>query len=696
MKVKAICKRLFPLLLAMVMLIGALPLPSLAADTGETGSHTTTTFFTVPGNEGAVFATTWNCEVDVPCTSCGVPNAAEIRMQDAEITGYTVSPESAVTDFKMTRRIDDGDVKYDIEGTGEKPGEATITVSFVCEWDELAHYHYTCEACGAKFEDVPARDMPQTGTLIIPVTISRKYTIGYDDNGGENGPYAESKYRDYKDASYTFTVAAGEPTRDGYRFLGWADSADATTPAYHAGDPVIVEKDAPYKTLYAVWEKLATDYSLTYDANGGVGVVPATQTATSTEDRVAFTIPAGEPTREGYTFKGWGITQDQISTGYYAGDRVDVFAVNPNRTLYAVWRKIPNDYSVTYNANGENVTGVPETEWVRGRQEDSYMIGLSGTPSRPGYTFKGWGASADSTTPITSVTATKDNPNVTVYAIWEKIPTYDYTLTYDGNGEKVLGVPGTESITGTTDESHTFTLSGRPVNNGGNYIFKGWAASADSTTPITSITATKDNPNVTVYAIWEEEVRYRYSLKYNANGEGVTGMPCMQILDNRKEQSEQYTLSTERPVRAGYTFRGWSASADSADLITTVTMTVDNPDVTVYAQWSANTYTLALDAGDGKTEKVAVTYNQPIGELPTPTKDGYTFEGWYDADGNKIVSGLIYTTPGDTTLTAKWTAKPTNPNTGDNTPVALYVTLMLFSVGALAAVTVCSKKRYFG
>ena len=549
MKANVTCKRFLSLLLAAIMLLGALPCLAAAeaangtsnqAETaatantdgdGQTGSHSVITLDPIRVTDNCEFSDDWMLNINLACPLCGDPCANNtFPMDSAELISYTVSPEGAVTDFEMTpgERLDsdDGYVRYIIHGTAAEPGEATVTARIVCDWGTAVGFIYPCKTCKGSFL-VRAEDMPQTATLIFPILVEKEYQLRYMSNGGET-PVVQIQTQRVVGDSCTFTVSGDEPVRDGYRFLGWADSADAAEAVYHAGDSVTVGKDSEVRWIYAVWEKTATDYSLTYDANGGEGAIPAPQTLTSTENRVAFTVPAGEPTRAGYTFHGWGITPDQSSTGYHAGDPVDVFAVNPNVTLYAVWWKILNDYSVTYDANGDGVTGLPETEWVRGRQEDSYVIGLTGTPSRDGYKFKGWGA-----------------------------------------------------------------------------------------------------------------------------------------------------------------------SADSADLITEVTMTAEAPDVTVYAQWEANTYTLTLDAGDGKTEKVAVTYGQPIGELPTPTKDGCAFEGWYDADGSRIVSGHIYTALGDTTLTAKWTAKTTNPSTGDGTPVRLYAALMLFSVIALAA-AVCSRKRYFG
>ena len=80
-------------------------------------------------------------------------------------------------------------------------------------------------------------------------------------------------------------------------------------------------------------------------------------------------------------------------------------------------------------------------------------------------------------------------------------------------------------------------------------------------------------------------------------------------------------------------------------------------DTTLYAHWTAEEYTITFNPGDGATvdtQTKKVTYDQPYGELPTPTKEGSTFIGWFDSNDNKIESTTTVKTTGDTTLTAKY------------------------------------------
>lgn len=111
------------------------------------------------------------------------------------------------------------------------------------------------------------------------------------------------------------------------------------------------------------------------------------------------------------------------------------------------------------------------------------------------------------------------------------------------------------------------------------------------------------------------------------------------------------------PEREGYTFVGWDKTV--ADVVT--------ENVTYTAVWTANTYTLTLNAGEGTVDPatITVTYDSAIGELPVPTRDGYEFAGWTDENGVIVTADTVYMTAGDSTLTAQWEEIPEEPGTVD-------------------------------
>ena len=89
-------------------------------------------------------------------------------------------------------------------------------------------------------------------------------------------------------------------------------------------------KDAPAKTIYAVWQKNPTiyDYTLIYDVNGG-NEENRTDTKQSTDDSVDFTVSDFAPTQDGYTFLGWADTADATAPIYQAGNSVTLTKENP-------------------------------------------------------------------------------------------------------------------------------------------------------------------------------------------------------------------------------------------------------------------------------------------------------------------------------------------------------------------------------
>ena len=136
--------------------------------------------------------------------------------------------------------------------------------------------------------------------------------------------------------------------------------------------------------------------------------------------------------------------------------------------------------------------------------------------------------------------------------------------------------------------------------------------------------------------------------------------------------------------RIGYTFADWNSQADGSGIPYQGSMSIiDETSLTLYAQWTANTYTITfdLDGGAGTPTTQTVTYGQVYGTLLTPTKTGYTFDGWFteiDGGGTQITSTTIVNITAAQTLYAKWTAKTYtvtfDPDGGAVSPTSATVT----------------------
>ena len=266
------------------------------------------------------------------------------------------------------------------------------------------------------FEDVYTQNEALT---LYPVWNTNKYTITFDTNGGsEIAPITQ----DYG----TEITAPDNPTRKGYTFKGWDKEIPETMPAENI-------------TVKAQWE--INQYTITFDTNGGSEIAPITQ-----DYGTEITAP-DNPTRKGYTFKGW---DKEIPETMPA----------ENMTVKAQWEI--NQYTITFDTNGGSEIA-PIT------QDYGTEITAPDNPTRKGYTFKGWDKEIPETMPA---------ENITVKARWE---INQYTIAFDTNG-------GSEIPPITQDYGTEITAPDNPTRKG--YTFKGWDKEIPETMPAENITIT--------------------------------------------------------------------------------------------------------------------------------------------------------------------------------------------------------------
>ena len=266
------------------------------------------------------------------------------------------------------------------------------------------------------FEDIYTKNEALT---LYPVWNTNKYTIAFDTNGGsEIAPITQ----DYG----TEITAPDNPTRKGYTFKEWDKEIPKTMPAENI-------------TVKAQWE--INQYTITFDTNGGSEIAPITQ-----DYGTKITAP-DNPTRKGYTFRGW---DKEIPETMPA----------ENITVKAQWEI--NQYTITFDTNGGSEIA-PIT------QDYGTEITAPDNPTRKGYTFKGWDKEIPETMPA---------ENITVKAQWK---INQYTIAFDTNG-------GSEIAPITQDYGTEITAPDNPTRKG--YTFKGWDKEIPETMPAENITIT--------------------------------------------------------------------------------------------------------------------------------------------------------------------------------------------------------------
>ena len=311
-------KRLVAFLLVLIMVLGMLPVSAFAADDGVSPqaleSNETQTIKYQILYVGDEFNTGYNYGVSV--------NKTYTCQYSTGHSGFNHS--ILISEFRnvgvpaLKGQLDSG---YEFVGWAKEAKKNPTIFDFNTAGTTATQTTYTIYLVAKKTNPTP----------------TYMYYLYYKLNDGTDSTWlTDVTDRPTAATTFTFNVNRAKLTRSGYDHIGWADKADAVTAKYTGGDPIVLTKDNPTKTIYAIWMPF---FELKYDANGGTGA-PASQTRTAahpTVNRVTFTVPNQTPSKEGYTFKGWADSSTATTAQYQPGGTVDVKHENSPKTVYAVW-----------------------------------------------------------------------------------------------------------------------------------------------------------------------------------------------------------------------------------------------------------------------------------------------------------------------------------------------------------------------
>ena len=181
--------------------------------------------------------------------------------------------------------------------------------------------------------------------------------------------------------------------------------------------PVTGDVEAQGQTLYA--RRVVNDYSIVFSANGGSDA-PATIAAKYDQ---TVSLPEQEPTRRGYTFKGWREDIYGDSTVYTAGQEVKNLAGKTQGekiTLYAQWEA--NKYSVRFEKGADDASGSMEA--LQTQYGKSTPLPENGF-TRTDYDFVGWSLTQDGEVYLSDRQSVynltdEDGGEIVLYAVWER------------------------------------------------------------------------------------------------------------------------------------------------------------------------------------------------------------------------------------------------------------------------------------
>ena len=503
----------------------------------------------------------------------------------------------------------------------------------------------------------------------VPGPVTRnphQYTVKFV----ANAPAGQTATGTMADQTITGSTGTANLTNhfavNGYTFNGWTGSngqtyADGATPAN------LVTTNNGVITMTANWTE--NNYNIQYTTNvnpasrtAGAAVNPNTVTSYKVTDPNVTIQPMTWP---GYNFDGW--YDNQLFAGTPVSTLVTSAVPAGDKHYYAKWTA--KNYNLAYHLNDSaaqpaNNPDAGFTTYTAESPDHTF-----GTPTRPGYTFLGWFTDAGLTTaaPATLVTAQGDTNPTDLYAKWSApLP---YSITYVLNDTTPAGHTASNPATnpGGFDVTDPSINLQAPTRTG--YTFLGWYADAGLTTPISSI-----NPatavNYTVYAKWSAPNAYNVQWTLNDTvPAGLTAVNPNASLTSYTVEDADYTL---RPAtRTGYTFENWYDNAALTGTPVTTLHTMDAEDKHYYAKWgNALSYPITYVMNDSATSPAtAVTPNSYTVEdadfaLGIPTRNGASFQGWYD---NAALTGTPITTlhtadAAAKTYYAKWQLNSYNIN----------------------------------
>lgn len=383
-----------------------------------------------------------------------------------------------------------------------------------------------------------------------------------------------------------------------------------------------LDTNKPHRTLTLV----AGDAGVKSFTGGGSKEYGSSASATATANTGYYLTKYTGHTSSGATGGEWLIS-DKPST------HTDTWLMNADRTITV--HSDRHIYSIKY-------VNVPSSYSAK---EDYSILSDAYTPPNPsknGYTFTGWTVYNGSTKKTSSTIPKGSTGEWTFTAGWRA---HTYTVKYNGNGH-TSGSTSNSSHTYDVDKAlstngyvkaYTVTYNG----NGGtptaststaSYTMSGWAKTATGSKAY--------NPGATVSNLTSED-------------EGTVNLYAVWTGGSTKLVSAS---------RTGYNFAGWYDAASGGTKVGNADASYTPGSAkTVYAHWTAKKFTVTFNKNGGSTPNPAtksVTYNSTYGTLPTITRDGYQFEGWYTSasGGTKVTSSTKVTITADQTLYAHWTA----------------------------------------
>ena len=331
------------------------------------------------------------------------------------------------------------------------------------------------------------------------------------------------------------------------------------------------------------------------------------------------------------TFKNWNFSS--------------VWAISKNKNSGYPYLRDVTQRKITYNLKGGELPSYVQNTYIPGYQ---YTLP---TPTRKNYYFDGWYKDSSYKTKITVIGKT-DSGNIKLYAKWKKAYSIAFYSNYGSNKKVIQQIPVSEKT----------PLIALPFERTG-YDFLGWAKSKNGKVAFKNkekvYKLASAGKTIKLYAVWSPR---KYEVIFKSNGgSGEMGiMNCQKFVYGKSQKLLKCAFKAPK----GKVFAGWSIGYKGViptykDGQTVKNLSDGTEDVTLYAFWvKPESHKISYNLNGGKMpSSYSKSYKSGTGyKLPTPTRKGYKFIGWY-SDSNFNSEKTTEVKPWETTdklFYARW------------------------------------------
>ena len=418
----------------------------------------------------------------------------------------------------------------------------------------------------------------------------KKLTVTFVPGNGKDNFTIEASFGEWVKKS------PKDPTREGYKFLGWYDGDKVFTPA--------TSKIYEDTTLTTKWEKENFDkYKVSFVLEG----------EDIKDQKVEFDTNATEPKvdpKKGYEFDGWYTDSDFKNKFDFSSP------IRGDLTLYARWDK--KKYTVSFVLDQENIPN-QEVEFDSQAKEptieDKEDFEFDGWYTDPGFTKK-----FDFSSPIKS--------KLTLYARWKK---KKYTVSFVLEGEEI------------SNQNVEFDSQAKEptIEDKEGFEFDGWYTDSEFKNEFDFSNPVKSD--LTLYARWNKK---KYTVSFVLKGKDIP---------SQKVEFDLHATEPRVETKEGFKFDGWYTDKEFKNKFN-FSDPIKN-DLSLYARWNKKKYNVSFVLEGKDIPSQEVEFNSQASKPKVDPKDGFEFDGWYTDKEFKSKFNFSDPIKSDMILYARWAKK---------------------------------------